>query len=521
MNPDIETDVVIVGAGLGGLSAARHLQERGYKVVVIEHHSKPGGYAHFFRKEEFRFEVALHALDGLGEGGWARPMFESLGIMDRIEFNELDPFYTVGFPDFEVAIPTDFDQYAAVASDVLPGEGAGFRGLFAAIQRVGHDVARYTEVRRSGHRPDDAEMLTDFPDMAVAFNVPWAVFIDQYLDSPEAKALVSTLWGYLGLPPSRVSAGQFAMTILSYTTAGAWYPTGGSGTMTWAIAEVIEEHGGEIHFRNDVERIEPADEGVVVTTNKGLTVRARAVVSNASPTSTLALLPDGLVDGDWGETAQSETPSLSSLVVHLGVDRDLAAEGWDHHEYFDMPTYDLEADYTAALEGRFEDAGMIISNYTVTDPDNAPAGCTVLVLTTLAPWDHRDAWGTGGDLENYRVKESYQRVKQEAAEKLIARAERRIPGLRDSIVTAHVGTPLTNARYMLQPEGALYGREQTVVNQRFRRSPRTPIPNLFLAGAWVGGGGMTPAVGSGKTAAAAVARYLRSQTTDNGEQRTE
>ncbi|MFG0313451.1 MAG: phytoene desaturase family protein, partial [Phycisphaerales bacterium] len=155
MTHDIDTDVVIVGAGLGGLSAARHLQERGYRVVVIEHHSKPGGYAHFFRKEEFRFEVALHALDGLGEGGWARPMFETLGIMDRIEFNELDPFYTVGFPDFEVAIPTDFDQYAAVASDVLPDEAAGFRDLFSAIQRVGHDVARYTEVRRGGHRPDE------------------------------------------------------------------------------------------------------------------------------------------------------------------------------------------------------------------------------------------------------------------------------------------------------------------------------------------------------------------------------
>ena len=56
----------------------------------------------------------------------------------------------------------------------------------------------------------------------------------------EAKAAVTALWGYLGLPPSKLSAGQFALLLLSYHTAGAWYPTGGSGTMTWAIAEVIE-----------------------------------------------------------------------------------------------------------------------------------------------------------------------------------------------------------------------------------------------------------------------------------------
>ncbi len=508
MTERIETDVVIVGAGLGGLSAARHLQESGHQVVVVEGHTKPGGYAHFFRKEEFRFEVALHALDGLDDGGWAKPMFETLGIMDRVEFNRLEPFYTVRFPDFEMTVPADVPGYLAAFSEVLPDESDGVRDLFAAIGRVGHDVARYSRDRSAGTRVPQHEMPTLYPDMSAAFASSWQTFVDRHLISAEAKALVSTLWGYLGLPPSKVSAGQFALTLLSYHTGGAWYPTGGSGTMTWAITEVIEQHGGQVHLRHVVTSIEPSADGVTVVTDKGLTITARAVVSNASPRATLGLLPAEKVDPEWADGFTSDVPALSSLVVHLGVDRDLAAEGWNHHEFLDIRGYDLDAEYEAILGGRFEDASMIVSNYTIVDPTCAPEGGSVLALTTLAPWEHAGVWGTGGDLENYRVNPNYVRVKEEAGNILIDRANRLIPGLRDAIVTSHVGTPLTNARYVRQPHGSLYGREQSVANMMDRRSARTPIPNLFLTGAWIGGGGMTAAVASGRAAAKAASRYL-------------
>ncbi|MFO7700707.1 MAG: NAD(P)/FAD-dependent oxidoreductase [Acidimicrobiia bacterium] len=516
MTERIETDVVIVGAGLGGLSAARHLQESGHGVVVVEGHTKPGGYAHFFRKEEFRFEVALHALDGLDDGGWAKPMLETLGIMGRVEFNRLEPFYTVRYPDFEVAVPADVPGYLAVFSEVLPNESDGVRDLFGAIGRVGHDVARYARDRSAGTRVPPHEMPTRYPDMSTAFGSSWQTFVDRYLDSVEAKALVSTLWGYLGLPPSKVSAGQFALTLLSYHTGGAWYPTGGSGTMTWAITEVIEENGGHVHLRNIVTSIEPSADGVTVVTDKGLTITAKAVVSNASPKATLGLLPAGMVDPAWADGFTSDVPALSSLVVHLGVGRDLAAEGWNHHEFFDMRGYDLDAEYEAILAGRFEDASMIISNYTVADPGCAPAGCSVIALTTLASWDHAAVWGTGGNLENYRVNPEYLRVKEEAGRVLIDRADALIPGLRASIVTSNIGTPLTNVRYVRQPQGSLYGREQSVENMMDRRSPRTPIPNLFLTGAWIGGGGMTAAVASGRSAARAASRYLAGGTAGHG-----
>jgi prolycopene isomerase len=130
-------------------------------------------------------------------------------------------------------------------------------------------------------------------------------------------------------------------------------------------------------------------------------------------------------------------------------------------------------------------------------------------MLSLAPWDYENVWGTGGDVAGYSRNPEYLRIKEEAAAHLIDRAETLIPGLRESIVVKEIGTPLTNARYGLSTGGSIYGREQTVENMLNRRSPKSSIPNLLFAGAWIGGGGMSAALGSGRTAASIAGRMLR------------
>jgi phytoene desaturase len=506
----VHADAVVIGAGLGGLGAAGYLSKNGHRVVVLEHHTVPGGYAHEFKRSGFRFEVALHALDGAGSGGWLQSMLEDLGVLDRVDIARLDPFYTARFPDYEITVAADLSDYLRELKSGFPDEAEGIDGLFAAVHRVAADVGRYTKERATGVRTTPMEMMERFPDMAMAFSQDWQTFMGRFVTDVQLQAVVSTLWGYLGLPPSKVSAGLFALIINSYHTSGAWYPKGGSQAMSRAIVEGITAHGGEVRFRNRVTRIEVNDgRAIAVETDRGLRVEADVVVSNASPSATVSIVGRDHLTDEFLTGVDRDVPAMSNLVVYLGLDRDLAAEGWDHHEFFLSDGYDMDADYAAMVSGDFSKSGMVIANYTDADPGCAPEGKSVLVMLSLAPWDYENTWGTGGDLTGYSENPEYLRIKEEAADHLIKRAEALIPGLRDSIIVKEIGTPLTNARYGLNPGGSIYGREQTVENMLNRKSPRSSIPNLLFAGAWVGGGGMSAALASGRTAAAIAGKMLR------------
>ena len=505
----IHADAVVIGAGLGGLGAAGYLAKEGHRVVVLEHHSVPGGYAHEFKRQGFRFEVALHALDGAGPGGWLHPMLEDLGVLDRVEFTRLDPFYTALFPDYEITVPADLPAYLRELKTRFPEEAKGVDDLFAAIRRVASDVGGYAKERTKGVRATPMEMMERFPDMAAAFSQDWQTFMERFTTDMQLQSVVSMLWGYLGLPPSKVSAGLFALVIHSYHTSGAWYPRGGSQAMSRAIVAEITARGGEVRFRNRVTRIDVNDgRAVAVETDRGLRIEADVVVSNASPSATVAMTGRDPIDDQFLADIDRDVAAMSNLVVHLGLDRDLSAEGWDHHEFFLSDGYDMDADYAAMLSGDFSKTGMVVVNYTDADPGCAPEGKSVLVMLSLAPWDYENVWGTGGNMDGYSENPEYLRIKEEAADLLIDRAEVLIPGLRDSIVVKEIGTPLTNARYGLNPGGSIYGREQTVANMLNRRSPKSPIPNLLFAGAWVGGGGMSAALGSGRTAASIAGKIL-------------
>lgn len=113
-------------------------------MLVLEHHTVPGGYAHEFRRGHYRFEVALHAMDGVTPGGTAYEILSDLEVLSQVPFHRMDPFYTVQFPDHEITAHADIIKYEAELIRHFPQEADGIRRLIDGMIATFYEVRRFT-----------------------------------------------------------------------------------------------------------------------------------------------------------------------------------------------------------------------------------------------------------------------------------------------------------------------------------------------------------------------------------------
>jgi len=508
-------DAVVIGAGLGGLAAAVTLAGRGRKTVVLEQHSVPGGYATGFQRGPYRFDAALHALNSLAPGGGADAMYRELGIWDRLDLHRLDPLYVLRGGGREIVAHADPFRYEAELIRSFPDQADGIRAY------LDETVAAYRESRRlevdeaEGRRPALEDFVTRYPALVRLSSETWDQMMRRNVTDPEARTALGALWGYVGLPPSRCAALVGAVLSAAYHEYGGWYPEGGAQAISEALVQELRERGGEIRFGQLVDSIDVAgDRAVSVGLAGGLKLEADLFVSNASaPTTMLDLVGRDHLSGEYVEQVARPAASYTTFSVYLGLGRDVFAEQGLSHELFLDEGFDADAAWDAAQRGDWGHVSLSVADYTCVDPGCAPDGHGVAVLTTVAPWDYEDTWGTGGDLVDYHQNPHYLRLKEQVADALVARAADAIPGLADAIRHREASTPLTNFHYTRNPRGAIEGYENSPANSGMGSLPqRTPVENLHLAGAWAGGGGMNPSMGSGRAAALSALRAVPAHT---------
>ena len=123
-------DAVVIGAGLGGIAAATSLAEAGKRVLLMEKHNVPGGYVSSFVRGRFEFEVALHALSGLGKEEDPGPIWKLLKsneVAKKLDFLYIPEFYKAYYPDFTITLPIGREKYKEAMCNQFPEEAAGLR----------------------------------------------------------------------------------------------------------------------------------------------------------------------------------------------------------------------------------------------------------------------------------------------------------------------------------------------------------------------------------------------------------
>src|SRR5262249_3623351 len=133
-------DVIIVGGGMGGLSAGVSLARSGARVAVIEAHYQPGGYAHAFRRKGFLFDAAVHMTPGGGPGGLIHDLLAEWGVLDQVDFLQLQPMYRTITPDRELLVPSGKEAFIERHVECFPSQGEGIRALVETMDRIAEDV---------------------------------------------------------------------------------------------------------------------------------------------------------------------------------------------------------------------------------------------------------------------------------------------------------------------------------------------------------------------------------------------
>ncbi len=493
-------DAVVIGAGNGGLTSAAGLAQKGLNVLLLERHNIPGGCATSFCRGRFEFEVALHQLSGMGtpeKPGPLRMILGSLGVLDDVTFVEMSDLYSVAMPDgFRLTLKADRDQVISELSQRFPHEKTAIHKFFDLAYAYANNMLAAFFFK------DPVPSRDKYPALYSHAFKPASEVLDEIFTDPLLKGLLSVYWGYLGLPPNRLSFAYLAMLFFVYIEFKPFHIKGGSQALSNAIANRFISNGGTARFNCGAREI-IVQEGKVlgVVTEDGERIETRYVVSNASQVTTYAQLikPAAVPATAWQEMG-GRSLSPSAFTLFIGFDCEPEELGIAESTNFLIDSFEFDDRiFNRMRRLDITDETMVLSCYDVSDPDFSPPGACQANIVTLKygePWMHIPPT-------------RYHDVKFQCAESMLTRVETIFPGIRNHIEELEVATPLTHMRYLGHPNGAIYGFEQYTKDAMFFQPGRyAPIEGLYFASGWIGDCGFQPTLNAGMSAAKSIIRNL-------------
>ncbi len=493
-------DVVVIGAGNGGLTAAAHLARKGIKVLVLERHNIPGGCATSFCRGRFEFEVALHQLSGLGSPeypGPLRALLDRLGVMDKLEFVPMTDLYRITVADrIDITLRPEWNETIATLQQHFPKEKEAIKNFFDFVK------AYFMEVISAFYMNDPDTSREKYPRFFKYALRNTQEVLDEYFKDPMLKFVISPYWGYMGLPPRYLAFNDMAALLFGYMEFKPYHLKGGSQAMSNAIADAVLTAGSTIQYNCGAKKIIVKDGAVRgVITEDGDEISTGFVISNASKISTYMELIDRehVPESVIGEFRQS-TISQSGFCLYLGMDAT--------PEELDIPESTHFIGYRTDVDRAYEkmkvvdisdDDFIMMTCYDLIMPDFSPPGTCQITLVTLK---YGDAW--------LRVPPArYAETKFMMGERMLSLAERAYPKLRSHIEEMEISTPLTHLRYLGHPWGAIYGFDHFAKDSNIFVPPVSHIKGLYGAGAWMGYPGFQPTLESGVAAGRAVIREMK------------
>jgi len=489
----MDYDVIVIGAGLSGLTAASLLSKRGLKVAVIDKSYNPGGSCGIFKRDKVIYDQGSSMLYGFGETGFNPHRFVFNCLQEPIDVIRHDFLYAVHFGGRKIKFWADIDRFAEELGEIFPSEKENIIRFYDDLHTIYEQVMVENPVFSTPDENDGKISARNFlkhPVSHVKFlsymNRSTYSLLKQYFRDPEIFKFFNKLTStYCYTTVEETPAILAAVMFVDNHVGGSYYPAGSTIFLPGKLEKVIEENHGQMILEKEVQRILFDDKnpsGVLL--DNGERLYARDIVYSGTVWNLYGkLIEEKHLGKDKVQKIRNIVPTYPSVVLYTKVGRNV------------IPTDALPIEMFAGNMEKIDESEVTL--YITSIDDHTLCDADSHVVIAIGPT--LEDWKTGSEDE-------YQKKKEVEKKRLLAVMERRFPGFRDSLKYAELATPRTIERYANKNGGAVAGPKQMIGQHMFNRMhTKTKWKNLYACGESTVMGTGTPAVTvSGISAANAI-----------------
>ncbi|TDV54217.1 phytoene dehydrogenase-like protein [Actinophytocola oryzae] len=511
--------MIIIGAGLGGLSTGAYAQMNGYESRVFEMHEIPGGCCTAWDRGAFTFDCCISWLLGSGPGNEMHQIWLELGALQGKEMRNFDVFNIVRAPDGRaVYFYSDPDRLEAHLLDISPQDAKLVRDFCDGLRKFRRALAVYPFLKPVGLMGtlERWRMLASFVPFFNVVRKSITTLMTDY-SAKFREPLLREAFNYVLYEKHKnFPVLPFYFQLATHANLSAGVPEGGSLGLARSIEQRYLRLGGEVTYNAKVSRIlVENDRAVGIRLDDGTEHRADIVVSAADGRTTMMDFLDGAYLTEDYRKLYTETIVEPDMVfpgyvcLFLGLDRPFP-EG-------DPCTTHLLTDEQAADLIGIRDRSINVQFRSRHYPELSGENQTILYVTyfaDIAPWRALDEGPeqvsrkrAGQTLHTLPVKHgrSYSAGKRQVRLALLDLLEQRYPGVREAVVARDLSTPLTQVRYTGNYDGTVLGWQpfvdsgETLEKLVKKHGPGLPgLADFYQSGVWATTGGLIRAATAGR-----------------------
>jgi all-trans-retinol 13,14-reductase len=508
-------DALIIGSGLGGLTAGAMLANQGKRVLVLERLSNFGGAATIYRHGSVTMEAALHETDGDTVHG-PHSVFARLGLAGSVAPITTEVFYEVRSDMLPrpIQVPHGLANARQALIQALPDTSGAVDTYFDELDALYASLRELEDMSARGPSTLLSLLFSGrlFDLIGSARKTLAQKFVAVFGAHESIKFVLGAPLGYFDDDPAKLSFLLYAGVWSRYVESGSYYFRGGSRALSMALLGRVREEGGEARHRCHVVAIVLDAQGRAAgvqyrdATGEQREALAPLIFAGAAPAYIADMLPESKRTS-FLHRFETYEPSISLFNVSLGLSRPAAELGVSAYSTFTYPEgMKRFTDWPLAAAAFGREPHGVVPPYVIADYgrlDTGLRGPSDAFFISLCGADRLSWWQ---DLDE--PKEMSRRKRWMDA--LIADADRRYPGFAGAVTQAEIATSRTMMNRLGTPTGEVYGFRPTPA-RLFGRLPTaaTSIPGLWLSSAYTVAGGFSGAMQGGLLAADAALRETR------------